>query len=173
MSSGGEEKRGRIVGGSILILIGGIFLLDNLDVFDFSWPLILVGIGAILLIQSVLDKQHQPVQGGVLLLLLGLVFLADQENWLPWGMSRDWPLLLFAVGISSIAGYWANPKKRGNLTGGIFMLAIASLFLATEYHYFDWDVIGDVFEWWPLILLGLGVWLLVKDRRPKPPDPLP
>ncbi|MCB2201038.1 hypothetical protein KQI63_16695 [bacterium] len=173
MSDAGEEKRGRIVGGSILILIGGLFLLDNLDLFEFSWPMILIGIGAVLLIQSVLDKHHQPVQGGVLLLLLGLVFLADQERWLPWGMSRDWPLILFAVGISSIVGYWANPKKRGSLTGGIILLAIGAIFLATEYHYFEWKVVGDIFEWWPLILLGLGVWLLVKDRRPKPPDPLP
>lgn len=173
MSETGDEKRGRIVGGSILILIGGLFLLDNLDVLEFSWPMILIGIGAALLLQSVLDKRHQPVQGGVLLLLLGLIFLADQERWLPWGMNRDWPLILFAIGISMIVAYWVKPRKRGNLTGGIIILTIASIFLATEYHYFEWYVLGDIIDWWPLILLGLGVWLLVKDRRPKKPDPLP
>jgi len=51
-----EQKKNRAMwGGTILILLGGLFLLDNfLPRFDFGdfWPLILIGIGAGLLINA-------------------------------------------------------------------------------------------------------------------------
>ena len=50
------DHRGR-TGGAILITIGGIFLLPNLGIWDISygdlWPLILIGLGVVLLVQRV------------------------------------------------------------------------------------------------------------------------
>jgi phage shock protein PspC (stress-responsive transcriptional regulator) len=51
-----EQKKNRAMwGGIILILLGGIFLLDNfIPRFDFGdfWPLILIGVGAGILIHA-------------------------------------------------------------------------------------------------------------------------
>lgn len=161
-------RRGNTVGAVTLIVLGMVLLADRLDWFAFSWPMILIGIGVALLIQSIVDKRHQPVQGGVLLLLLGLVFLADVEHWLPWGLARDWPMILLAIGVAVIIGYFVNPHRHGNLTGGIILLVLGGLFYAAEYHYVRWGTLHEVFEWWPILLLALGVWLLVKrPTRPR------
>ena len=165
-----DERRGRVVGAIILIFIGLFFIADKLDIFEFTWPLILVGIGVALLIQTIVDKRHQPLQGGVLLLLLGLIFLADENNWLRWGLEREWPLIFFAIGISFIVSFWAKPERRGHLTSGIVLLVFGSLFLGAEHHYFRWRDVGDILSWWPLLLLGLGVYLLMKDRKRVPPS---
>jgi len=51
-----EQKKNRAMwGGIILILLGGLFLLDNfIPRFDFGdfWPLILIGVGAGILIKA-------------------------------------------------------------------------------------------------------------------------
>lgn len=50
-----KRTNGSIVGGLILIVLGGLFLLDNffprIHFFDL-WPLVLIGIGAALIINS-------------------------------------------------------------------------------------------------------------------------
>ena len=50
-----KSNNGSIVGGLILIVLGGLFLLDNffprIHFFDL-WPLVLIGIGAALIINS-------------------------------------------------------------------------------------------------------------------------
>jgi hypothetical protein len=47
-----------IVGGLILIGVGGIFLLDSLDILDMdvTWPLILIVVGVAILVGSLLKK---------------------------------------------------------------------------------------------------------------------
>ena len=54
----------RQIGGLILILLGVIFFLNNLGVFwwwdwDTTWPLIIMGIGLILLLNSTRGKAER------------------------------------------------------------------------------------------------------------------
>jgi hypothetical protein len=53
-----KDVHGGIVGGLILIGIGGIFLLDSLDLLDMdiTWPLILIVVGSAILVGSVVKK---------------------------------------------------------------------------------------------------------------------
>ena len=48
-----HPKKGGAVAGWILILLGVLFLLNNYYIIDFDkfWPLILIGIGIILLVR--------------------------------------------------------------------------------------------------------------------------
>lgn len=55
-----SKKQGSITAGFILLGIGLIFLLDNLEIIpglDKTWPLFLIIIGASLLIGAMRDKQ--------------------------------------------------------------------------------------------------------------------
>lgn len=58
-----EQKQNRAMwGGIILILLGGLFLLDNfIPRFDFGdfWPLILIGVGAGILLNAKNKKQFE------------------------------------------------------------------------------------------------------------------
>jgi phage shock protein C len=54
----------------------------------------------------------------------------------------------------------ANGKTNGNQIGGIILVGLGSIFLADEFiPGFDFD------KFWPLILIGIGVWLLTKTNN--------
>lgn len=59
-----------------------------------------------------------------------------------------------------------NNEQNGSLVGGAILIVIGLVFFLREW--FDIDI--DWGKLWPLFLIGLGVWLLVKDRN-KPKDP--
>ncbi|MGA0556501.1 LiaI-LiaF-like domain-containing protein [Larkinella sp. VNQ87] len=50
-------------------------------------------------------------------------------------------------------------ERNGNLVGGAILVGIGFLFLLDRW--FDIDF-GDM---WPLILIGIGAWLIAKDRN--------
>lgn len=57
-----QKRRGSVLGGVILIVLGGLFLADNyLPHFSFSdtWPLILVAIGAGLILNSIRREEEK------------------------------------------------------------------------------------------------------------------
>jgi len=45
---------------------------------------------------------------------------------------------------------------------GIILIIIGCLFLANNFGLLEW---GWLRQWWPLILIGIGVWSIF-DRRP-------
>lgn len=55
-----------------------------------------------------------------------------------------------------------SPRVTGRLVGGGIMLGLGVLFLLDNFGIVD---AGDVFHYWPLILLGLGVTRLVAPGR--------
>ena len=57
-----EDRRGMVIGGSIVLGIGLVFLLGNLGVIpdiDKTWPLVLVVIGVALLIGAIVKKEPE------------------------------------------------------------------------------------------------------------------
>jgi Domain of unknown function (DUF5668) len=45
---------------------------------------------------------------------------------------------------------------------GIILIILGCVFLAHNFGLLEW---GWLRQWWPLILIGVGVWSLI-DRRP-------
>ena len=87
--------------GLALILIGVLFLLDNLRIVDLrlawdAWPLSIVLVGVVCLI----DRRDRST--GLWLVAIGLwLFVNEYELWgLSYGDS--WPLLVVVVGISMV-----------------------------------------------------------------------
>lgn len=90
-------NRSRVIIGILLVIIGGIFLLDNLGYdlnipwYIFSWPIILVLIGVVNFLTG-------NVREGFILLGLGVVFYLDVFDVVNIG--QLWPLILIIIGLS-------------------------------------------------------------------------
>ena len=94
---------GTTVTGMILIVLGILWVLSNLDVFDFDlsqwWPLILIVIGLIQLFST--GKLFNT--GAWILIALGVVFLLTTHDYLHWhDIWKYWPVVLIVIGISII-----------------------------------------------------------------------
>lgn len=99
----------RVFIGAILLIIGVLLTLDNINVLNIdlpdyvlSWPSFLVVIGLFLV--TVRDK----VGFGITVMVVGAIFLTDEiSDYYFWDFDlrdifRLWPLILVAIGISLI-----------------------------------------------------------------------
>jgi LiaF transmembrane domain len=91
----------KITGGLILILLGVLFLMSEMDKVSWTdwWAYFLVGLGAIFLIEAVLRAFSAEgrrgaggrLVAGLILAVIGGSHLVGFEEW--------WPLILIAVGV--------------------------------------------------------------------------
>ena len=92
----------RIFWGLVLILVGGLFLLDRLGGLDFGemmstyWPVILIILGFSILVSSGFRRSL----GGFLVIIVGVIFLLSELGVLEAGVwSVLWPILIIIVGF--------------------------------------------------------------------------
>jgi hypothetical protein len=101
---------------------------------------------------------------GLILIAMGALFLLDNLHIVPFGrIWAYWPAILIALGLwklvdSSFAG--------GRVVGGVLTLT-GALFLGDTLGYFR------VEDWWPLLLIGVGLLLLWKRTHVWPSDSWP
>jgi predicted membrane protein len=90
---------GRVVAGVLLLILGLLFTLDNFgvvnagDLFHY-WPLILVGVGIV----RVIDPRRESRVTGVVLILLGGVFLLRTLDLVRFRFGDLWPFALLLIG---------------------------------------------------------------------------
>lgn len=88
------------------------------------------------------NKEH-GVTGGIILLLLGVVFLLNNFNILPWEIWniiwRFWPLLLVLWGFQVIFGH----SWLGRFVTGVIGLAIAAFVFA-----YSASLVNPAFVFW-------------------------
>jgi len=91
---------GRMIVGALLVLVGLLFTLDNLGVLDAGrvfefWPLILVAVGALKVLQPREDGQRAL---GVGLIAFGLFLQLQMLAVVDWSFGDIWPVLLLFLG---------------------------------------------------------------------------
>lgn len=125
-----ERKRtSRVIAGVLFLLVGGLFLLQNMGVVHAGhigdyWPLLLVWLGLSRLLGP--RRSHHFASGAVLL-FLGIAFQLDRLGVVWFHIHDLWPVLLVIAGIALIAesligrrarpgsfddGYPAGPEPR-------------------------------------------------------------
>ena len=108
MITGGKMREKKVFHGSsliglILIILGVLWVLNNLEILDFRlsvwWPLILIIIGLIHLVSG--GKLFNA--GAWILIFLGGIFLLTANDYLDWDeIWRYWPVILIIIGVSII-----------------------------------------------------------------------
>lgn len=108
----------KIVIGILVIIAGILFLLDNLGVeFGFTiwslWPLVLIVLGLTLVARPAEERQTLT---GSILLAIGLIFLLDNLEVIPYGIGDFWPVILILVGIlivkNAVWGFRGAPMSE-------------------------------------------------------------
>jgi predicted membrane protein len=104
-------------------------------------------------------RNHGRIFWGLILIVVGILFLLDQMGQLDIGyiFSRYWPAIFILIGLSMII---ANDFKA---TGaGVFFILFGAFFLLMDMRIFDHRVWH---YFWPLLIIGLGLWILIKPAR--------
>lgn len=152
--------------GYILIGIGAFFLLKQLKIpifTDFySWPTLLIIIGLALIVYGYRSREYNSLFSGTIVLGLGVHFhgLTHYPFWID-----HWAVYPLLVGIAFMVR--ALKLKKGMFVG-LFLVA-ASLFMIYSIklpEWFSWvDHIIEFFgSYWPIILIIMGVYLLMRKK---------
>ncbi|HEY1464709.1 MAG TPA: B-box zinc finger protein [Terriglobales bacterium] len=114
------------VGAIVLIVLGGLFLLNTLLDFDINniWPLFLIGLGFWMFARrwGIIPAQIRGCQcdrcrsrgitGPVIMMTAGMLWLLDEVAHIDWGHS--WPVLLIVIGLLKV--WQSNASSTGHTT---------------------------------------------------------
>ena len=158
-----SERRSSLAGGLVLILVGLCFLViqivPGLQVW-FSWPLIIVGVGVLLLIIGLLTSVPAIavpacIVGGI----GGLLYWQNAtDNWESWAYA--WALIPGFVGLGIVLSGLLGGEARQSMRAGGWLILI-SLVLFTVFGSF-FGALGLVGAYWPVLLIALGLLVLVR-----------
>ena len=100
-----SRRTSRVVAGVLFLLVGSLFLLQNLGVLHAGrladyWPLLLVWLGLSRLLGP--RRPHHFASGAVLL-VLGVLFQLDRLGVFWFHIHDFWPVLLVVAGVALIA----------------------------------------------------------------------
>ena len=164
-----RRTRSNIVGGTLLILVGLLFLAFQLAPqrfnwlqIDVTWPLIVVGAGLLLLVLGLLvGAPGMAVPACIVGGIGGLLYWQNLTgNWETWSFA--WSLIPGFVGIGIIlAGLLGEGRLRDAIEGGGTMILISAVLFAIFGSFLGGlDLFG---AWWPILLILVGLFILVRS----------
>ena len=163
-----RQNRRNLVIGLILVLLGVWFLavqyvpeLGNWIDLEWSWPLLIVGVGASLLLFGILVDAPGMAVPAVIVGGIGgiLYYQSTTGDWTSW--SYLWTLIPGFVGVGIILAGLLGGNFRGSLSegGGLIIISLI-LFAIFASITGGWNLLG---VYWPVLLILLGLWLLVRS----------
>jgi len=170
------QKQSSIIIGTILILVGILFLLVqffpglavNLDI-SLQWPLIIIAVGTLLLLSAFLGTPALAIPGSIVAGIGGILYIQNLTNtWSSW--SYVWTLIPGFVGIGLIiAGVLGHQRRNSWREGSRLLLISAVLFLVFGAFFNGFSNVG---QYWPVLLIGVGLWQLLprRTKRVSPKD---
>lgn len=160
-----RKMRSNLAFGLILILIGGWFLavqlVPGLNWFwnYLSWPLIVVGVGAFLLLMGLLlGEGGMAIPACIVGGIGGLLYWQNAtDNWESW--SYAWALIPGFVGVGLMLASLLGEGGRENFRVGMWMSFISLIVFAILGNFFGLSVLGT---YWPILLIAFGIWVLIQ-----------
>lgn len=101
-----------------------------------------------------ISNRSGRVMGGVILVAIGLIFMARQMGLdLPYWLF-SWPVILIAV------GFYIGGRHSFRIGGWVVPIIIGSVFLVEDVFY-DIDMRHFL---WPSIIIGIGLYMILRPR---------
>jgi hypothetical protein len=163
-----SRHRSSLVGGLVLIVLGVLFLAFQLSPSlrerfrpELSWPLIVVGVGLLLLVIGLATGAPGMalpacIVGGI----GGLLYWQNAtDNWDSWAYA--WALIPGFVGVGTILSGLLGNQPRRSLEGGAWLVMISlMLFLIFGSFLGGLNLLGP---YWPVLLIVAGLLYLVRS----------
>ncbi len=159
--------------GVVLIIIGTLFLFNELNIFNFRWrhlyPILMLG-GSVLFLASMLTKKEKgAIFPATVLLILGLFFLLRNFDIFSFDyyfyyVEDFWPIFLVAFGCGFIALFFVRSDDWGVLIPGGILLFLGAVFFLRNTGFIYWQ---DIADYWPAVLIIIGVSIVVGSLRKK------
>lgn len=157
------QKRSSLALGVVLIVLGIIFLLNRfipgLELV-LSWPWIVIGVGAGLLVIGLLvGAPDMAVPACIVGGIGGILYYQNLTgDWTSW--SYAWALIPVFVGVGLLVAAALGDRSRYAYREGIRTLLVGSvlfLIFGSFFGAFSW--LGP---YWPLLLVGAGLIILIE-----------
>jgi predicted membrane protein len=96
--------------------------------------------------------------GGLVLVALGLLFLADQLDWFEFGdlIGTWWPAIFIVIGLGQLV------DRGGVRASGVVFILVGTLLLLDRFGVLPMSV----WQLWPLLLVFFGLSMLFRGRTP-------
>jgi hypothetical protein len=161
------EKRSSIIGGIILILVGGVFLAlqffpEWAAQFNMSrqWPLLVVGAGIIFFIAAVLGTKPLVIPGSIITGIGGILYYQNLTgNWASW--AYIWALIPGFAGVGNVLLGMMSKEERYAFRYGWRLIGFSVVAFVVFGALFGG--FGKWGDYWPVLLIGYGLWLLVRS----------
>ena len=162
-----QNRRGSLVIGLILILLGGLFLLGQLlpDLqswvnLEFSWPWIIIGVGLLFLLAGLIaGVPDLAVPAAIIGGIGGLLYWQNQTgNWGSWAYA--WTLIPGFVGVGIILAGLLGKRPGKAFQEGLNVIIVSLVLFAIFSSFLGGrNIFGP---YWPVLLIVLGLWLLIR-----------
>ena len=162
-----ETRRNTLAIGILLILLGGFFLAQIIWpglTMLVSWPVIIIAVGAgLFLLGLIIRAPGMSVPAAIVAGIGGILYYQNLTGeWGSW--SYMWALIPGFVGVGIIVGGLLGDKAL-KVADGLRQVVISLvLFLVFGAFFGGFRGLGD---YWPLLLIGAGVILLILYFIPK------
>jgi hypothetical protein len=166
-----DEGTARI---AVALVAGGVILLAvnllEISLMNFFWPMFIIGPGLLMIwpaYQATAENRSRLsflavpgamiVATGVLLFLMNLV--DHYESW-----AYAWTLVLAAgaAGYGYMGRFEETGERQEKVYRFIRTMVLAFMGLAVLFELFVFHSLG---AWWPLLIVGLGIYIYFKNKR--------
>ena len=151
----------------ILIVIGVLLLLYQIDLIDFSsadlvsYGFILVGVAFTL--KCINRSDRRGILGAVFFIFFGIAMILMREHFLPRDDEFGFAVFFMALAAGNFAYLPFKKDKTTNLISGIVFGAVGALLLWAYYGYYpSWLIYEQLWIYWPLLLIVFGTVMIVK-----------
>ena len=162
-----SNVRKSVTGGIVLILIGALTLVGQLDILGNAWRYILPGLGLVFLAWGVLAKQFGLVIPGGILSGIGAGVMLIEGPYAHLGEPAIGGVFMLAFGAGWLLVALLSVPASGSfiwwplIPGGVLAM-FGGLLLAGQAGEQIMRVIGYA---WPAALMAAGAWLLMRRSQ--------
>lgn len=173
------NRRGGLVGGLLLIVLGAVFLIVQtvpgwggwLQAEE-SWPLIIITVGVVFLVLAVATNAPPLAVPGCIVGGIGALLLYQNAtgDWASWAYA--WALIPGFVGLGVLVSGLLEGKVRAALGPSLWLVFISLVSFFVFGSFLGLGLFGGpggLAAYWPLLLVLGGVLILAQGlfrRRP-------